>query len=58
MQVPEQAEGQPVLKWTAIFLTQRDHPIANGAPEMCALVAWGGFLSCQRRLDWGPGCAP
>lgn len=58
MQVPEQAVGQPVWKWTAIFFAQRDHHTANGAPEMSALVVWEGFLSCQHRLDWGPGCAP
>lgn len=56
--VPEQAVGQPVLKWTAIFFAQRDPHAANGAPEMSALVVWGGFLSCQHRLDWGPGSAP
>lgn len=57
--VPGQAVGQPVLKWTAIFLAQRDHHAANGAPEMSACLGGvGRIFILPAPLGLGPRLCP
>lgn len=58
MQAPEQAVGQPVLKWTAIFFAQRDHHTANGAPEIVYLGGVGRIFILLAPLGLGPRLRP